>query len=877
MRVDYIQRSVKMNKPSGCIGCPLYNERGPLLAQGSPDDAKFIYILDQPSHIDFNNGQLLSGSTGAIFNRQLYDANIYRREVFITCAVKCECTDSSRLREAREHCNKYITREIQKCSSDVVVLAGQDVFQNFIGTYSTYQQCGISYNPTNNVNTRLGCVEQKDGRKWIGIPHPSEYMRNPSIKDEIVMHLKKAKQINAKNIPLPRVHTGLSRAELTEYKQILSKDIGAFADDVETFQMSGVSEDDYVGGDYTVDLAGYSIGPYEALVIKPEDIDIFKPLYSNPALTNYQHNGMYDQFHIARLLGHNALYDGPFITRRHQPWMDGMLAAHYHKSYKIKYLKPDCLSRYTTLPYYDRSIEKVDRKFYNGLDVMATYQECETLTRLLKEQGSWEVFNEIGMRILPILEEQRIEGVRVDARKALLFRRLIEWKLEESQRLVLELCEGEDPSNPHVLKRLLYDVWSLPKQYAKHTSKLTSDFDSRQKLIKWINHPKYPQRKLTYAVAEQVLNLVDFFVGERKKLEYLDRISPDVKIHAYYKAHGAWSFRLSSTPNLQNFPVHDISNWGGAGKDTTGLANPLGIEKPTESFGSLRSMLIADTPDDLILSIDYAQMQLWIYAELSDCKWLKQIRDSGEYLYGVVYEKLFNKPFFKEGLPRIKANKRKEVLAQLLRSAKTVPLGFIFGRTGEAVAAQYGWTSAEGVAYRSWFFKECAELEPYHKFLEEQMKRDGYLKLPYGNVCWFPDRKVTDALNAPAQSTEALMLQESVIMIDEQFKARGWFPHTRVMLTVHDSISINVYNAKNNPQHLIEVYEHVVNPILSRPNPYLNNSVAPYEAEVSYMWDWDTTPYDQWKEQVLNAAIGGTCRTNQDSNQSSRNERPILA
>jgi|SRR5688572_10513981 len=853
-----------MTKPSSCRDCPLYEARGPLLAQGSYDDAKIIYIIDKPSTVDFNNGALISGSTGNILNRQLYDANIYRRELFITSTIKCECLDSSKMRGAQEQCAKFIDREIQQCKSDTVILAGQDVFSKFIGSYSTYQQSGVEYHPTDNVNTRIGCVEQKDGLKFIGIPHPSEYMRNPSIRDEIVMHLQKAKRLNGQHISLPTVYSGIDRGSLREWYRRIST-IGAFADDVETFQMSSVSEDDYVGGDYKVDLVGFSIGATEAVVIAPSDIDIFKDLYTNPSLTNYQHNGMYDQFHISRLLGHDALYAGPSLSRRYQPWMDGMLAAHYHKSYKFKYLKPDCLSRYTDLPYYDRDIEKVDRKFYNGLDVMATFQECQTLTGLLQKMGCWELFNDIGMKILPLLEEQRIAGVKVDIRKAVLFRELLEWKLQESQQRVIELCNGEDPSNPHVLKRLLYNVWGLPEQHAKHKNAkgnkpLTSDFDARQKLLKWITDPKHPKRREQYAQAYQVMNLVDYFTGERKKIEYLDRISEDLKIHAYYKAHGAWSFRLSSTPNLQNFPVHDISNWGGASKDTSTFENPLGITAPTESFGSLRSLIVADKPDDLILTIDLAQVQLWIYAELSDCKWLKSIRDRGEYIYGVVYERLFNKPFAKEGMPCTKKNKRKDVLAQLLRSAKTVPLGFLFGRTGEAVAAQYGWTNQEGIAYRAWFFKECHELEPYHRRIEATMKKQGYMQMPYGNVCWYPDMKVNDALNAPAQSTEAFMIQESIIMIDEQFKARGWWPETRVMLSVHDSISMNIHNAKVNPDHLIEAYEQVVSPVLNRQNKYLNNAIFPHEAEVSYMWDWETLPYDEWKEQVINGnnPFGGT-------------------
>lgn len=842
-----------MNKPDGCVGCPLYEQPGPLLAQGSPHDAKFIYIVDSPRKGDMQEGALLKGTEGRIFNKQLYEAGIFRSEVFITSLVKCACPHPTPnlFDRAAAHCSKYLHHELAKCKSDVVVLSGQAAFSYLVGTYSTYQECGVNYIPTQNVNARMGCVEQFDGRKWIGTPGLMDYITNPTIRDECEEHLRKAKRLNGQKIPLPRVHTGVSGINLLEIKEQIEH-CGAFSDDVETFQMSGVLEDDYVGGDYAVDLIGFSVGPTEALVIGPSDLSIFSPLYSNPALTNYQHNGMYDQFHVSRLLGHSALYADHTLTSRHQPWMDGMLAAHYHKSYKYKYLKPDCLSRYTDLPYYDRDIEKVDRAFYNGLDVMATHQECVTLTRLLKKMGCWDLFNEIGMRQLPMLEEARIAGVRIDLRKAVLFHDIMEWKLEESKRMALELCGGEDPSNPHVLKRLMYDVWKLPEKRTKRHAKdgsikltTTSNFDARQKVLADIT--KTPALREKYATAIQVLNLVDFYSGERKKLEFLSRISEDFKIHAYYKAHGAWSYRDSSTPNMQNWPVHDISNWGGASKDTTGVDNPLGIENK-EKLGSLRSIVVADKDDDLLLSIDLNQVQVWIMAELSGCKWLRDIRNRGEYLYGVVYEKLYNAPFFVEGMPRTKRNKRKDVLAQNLRSAKSVPLGFLFGRSGEAVAQQYGWTPQEGVEYRNWFFSQCPELREYHEFLEAQMKQHGHMVQAYGNWTWFPEGNKNDALNAPAQSTEAFMIKESCILIDQEFKRRGWYPHTRIMLTVHDSITMNIHGATTNPQHLIDVYEQVVNPVLSRPNIHLNNAIFPHEAEVSYMWDWDTLPYDAWKE-----------------------------
>lgn len=851
-----------MPKLEACNGCPLYNAPGPTPPQGDYQSAKFIYITDMPSYKDSIPGVLFSDGVGNVLNRQLYEANISRGEVLVTSVIKCHCADPSKFNEAAKHCSRFITRELERAKADTVILAGQRAFDRFIGHYSTYTPL---YRPTNKIHARMGCVEQKDHRKWIGTPHPEEYMKMVAIRDEVIEHLRKAYRLSGVPLPLVKVHVNQSDEELLKCARLIKYTIKEFADDVETHQMSSVEEDDYVGGDYAIDLAGMSLGPWQAVVFNPSQLELFAECYEDPTIWRYEHNGMYDQYHVAKTIGHHRLYDRYNIFS-HNQWMDGMLAAHYHKSYKYKYLKPDCLSRYTDLPYYDRKIEKVDRKFYNGLDVIATHQECLRLRQLLTDLGCWDLFMNVGMKILPLLEEERQIGVRVDLRKAFLFRKIMEAKMAKAYELIMKIGGGLDPTNPHDLKKLLYQVFKLPVQTTKrakkdgtHTQTETSDYESRKRIVAHIDATPVERRLPSWELAKSLITLVDYYNGERKKLEYLDRISPDGRIHAYYKAHGERPFRLSSTPNLQNFPVYDISDWGGARKANKGAGDPLGFEQ--KAYGSLRSLVVADDDDDLILTIDFEQVQLWIYAALTGCKWLLDIFESRDYIYGIVYEKLYNEPFFEQGKPRTKDYIRKDVPQQRIRRAKAVPLGFLFGRTADAVSAEYGWEKSEGHALRRWFFDNCPELLRSYADTEMQVRQKGYLRQAYGNVMWFPGGKANEAINSKAQSAEAFIVMEAKIRINEAFKRRGW-TKTRLMLSVHDSISMNIHGAKSNPAHLIDAYENIVAPILDAPNPNFGGFAFRHAAEVSFMWDWDTQKYSKWKE-GLNAEVNA--RSDQDS------------
>lgn len=834
------------HKPATCQSCTLYTAPGPCWGSGDPTHAKIIYIAQNPGQDEVRAEpmQPLIGPSGRIFNRQLFEAGIRRDELFITNQVKC-LTPANRAPTDNEirHCKPLLQRELDRCRADTVVLAGDIALKANLDRYSSISP---KYRPVGGIFSRMGCVERRDGRKWISTIHPAFVMRMPEFKAAAVDHLKKAWVISG--LPLQEIRiveypTNSEVLALVDHIMLSSRE---FADDVETAQSFELEEDDYIGGDYHVTMCGVGGRPYEALVLTPDQIPLLAPIYSDPGIEWYEHNGNYDQFHIGKALEKD--FNNPFTPKPNH--FDTMQATHFLRSFAPKKLKPFVLSQYTCLPYYQGAGSKKDHlgslnmRLYNGMDIITTFLAAKEQKRQLANWNLTEVFREFGMPVLPILEEMRINGVNVNLRRALVFKRVLEQRIAKAQENIGKIAGPMfNPNSSQQVRDLLYNRMKLPVQYnqkGRDERKPTADFEARKRLRRWVEEGRLETHKVPYIL----LQLLDFIAGEEKKLEYIGRISGDGRMHPYYKAHGTSSFRLSSSPNLQNFPVYDINDWGGARRDDFETAeNPID-DKPSQGLGSLRSLIVPDDPEtDWLLTCDFEQLQMWIYAARFQVKWLLEMFENREYIYGIVYEALYKEPFFQPGMPKQKRYKLADVPEQRIRRAKAVPLGLLKGRTAGAIAKEYGWPLSEANNLFNWFFSKAPEMKAAHNAIEYQVKQKGYLKHAFGQLVHFPAGKLSDAFDSCAQSDESFVLRGSLIEIQKNLWASGLRQlGNRLALTTHDSITINVKHT-----NAVQVYETIIKPALERPIPQLNGFKFRHSADMTKQWDWNTTDWPKWK------------------------------
>lgn len=825
-------------KPNFCENCPLVNSPGPVWGAGNRKTAKIVYIGQNPGLQEIRYSHPFVGPSGRVRNRQLVQAGIRLDEIYETNQVKCLTPDN---RPPTDHeircCKRIVDAELADAKADVVVLAGATAFSANIGSYSTLSPF---YSPSTSIMNRMGCVELRDGKKWIGTVHPALIMRMPDWQEAAVEHLKKAWSLVGVDVPRPEVVEHVTNEFILDYIVPEALKVGEFAYDVETTDSIEVEEDDYIGSDRLMTMCGISFEQYKAYVLDPEQVNYLEPLFASGSWA-YAHNQEFDKYHVQKEVAA-------------QKWrvqeMDTMQATHFLYSYAPKKLKPFCVSMYTNLPYYNRDLGKINKRLYNGMDCIATLQAAREEKRQHEKWGTTKVFFDFGQKVLPILEEQRRIGCNIDLKKALLLRTVIQQRLAKGEVLIAKLAGPLfNWNSPKQVMELLYTTWQLPKQYngKKHEQKLTGDQEARKRLRTWLRKPEAEiyRRSLgidpkIHQAATILLDLLDFCGGEKKKLEYFDRISPDGRIHAFYKAHGTWSLRFSSTPNLQNFSDRDVGGWGGSRRGERDTTDPTGGEQL--ALGSLRSIVIPDDPDrDSLLTCDFEQMQLWIYATIFNVKWLLDVYESREYIYGVVYEKLYKEPFFLEGKPKTKAFKHPGVLKDRLLRAKAVPLGFTFGRSGESVADEYMWPVSEGNQLQRWWFGLNPEIPASFDKVKYLISQKTWIRHIFGQVLHYPSGMLTDAVNSHAQSNEAMVVRETMILIDEEFKRRK-YPNTRIVLSVHDSLTFNI------PDDLVEeVYEQSICPILTRPIPQLKGFRFRHSADIGKCWSWKNESLSEWR------------------------------
>ena len=844
-------------KPEYCMDCPLYNMPGPVPAEGDPRSAKFAYIAQNPAEEEVREGGPLRGGSGRVFNRQLFEAHISRSEVYVTNLVKCMTPRTAGGFEkpparAIMKCAPFLQRELDELRTDTIVLAGQVAWDHFIGRYSTLSP---RYLAPSSIVQRMGCVEQRDGRKWIGTIHPAFIMRMPMFRDAPIEHLKKAWAISGQAIPLPKVLWDPDPKEVKRHAEA-ARDLGRYADDVETDQRLwnyDVDEDDFIGGDYQLTMCGFSAVAYEAVILPPARLTEWDDVWRDPRTTQFEHNGEYDRYHLEKVCDALALESAldPSVPKsiRH----DTCLGQHYLHNNMRKALKPHCVSLYTNLPYYDRALGKVDERLYCGMDNIATLATGCEQQRQMSALGVpcppfrnyLDLFMKLGMPQLPVLEMQRRVGCNTDVRKAMFFHRILSSKLTQGEELIKRMLGPYfNWNSPQQVQDLFYKKWALPPQYKtvdlKPTKKdptrggkkkaLTCDDKARKALTRWIERDE--ERMLLHKQALLYFKIADVVSETKKLLDYFNRISPDNRIHAYWKPYDE-TFRYASVPNIQNWPTWSI------GKRSDG-----------SELGSMRSIIIPDHEDDAQISTDFEQIELWTYAQIFHIQYMLAIYAKGEYIYGRAYEDAFGKPFFQSGKPRTKKFRHPDVTdAELLR-AKAIPLGFLYGREGESVAAEHGWPAEEGRRYRAAWYAKNSELPNAHAWIQYEMKQKGVLRPPPGFLLHYAQPSL-QGVNCFGQTPAFAMLAWCLVELERRFvdyrKKRGW-SRLRTVLTVHDSILTNVHEGRKHPEHMVEVYEDVIKPTLERPVPWLSDFRYRHEAKFGMMWDWEMISPEKWKE-----------------------------
>ena len=434
---------------------------------------------------------------------------------------------------------------------------------------------------------------------------------------------------------------------------------------------------------------------------------------------------------------------------------DTMIAA-YLLNYTIK---DDIATLANDLSYdiefYNKKKELTDIEFARNSILRAKfiYESYPELDKKLKEEEVYDLYSNIEYPLIKVLAKMEIEGIRVDAKILEDMKKDISTKIEEVEKDIYTLAGEEfNIASPKQLGEILFDKLKLP--YAKKNK------------TGYVTDANVLGRLTNYEIVAKILEYRMLTKLYSTYLEgILNTISSDGKIHTIYTQALTRTGRLSSIePNLQNIPIRN-------------------------EFGRLIRKAFVPEENSIILSSDYSQIELRVFAHLSNVKELVDAFNNNLDIHTKTAMDIFN----------VDMN---DITPLMRRQAKAVNFGILYGISSYGLSEDLKISPSEAKKFMDKYFETYPGIKDYMQKLIDDAYLKGYsitlmnrrrnieeLKNTNHNIKSMGERM---ALNTPIQGTSADILKKAMIEIDNIFTKENI--KSKMLLQVHDELIFNVYN-----------------------------------------------------------------------------------
>ncbi len=398
------------------------------------------------------------------------------------------------------------------------------------------------------------------------------------------------------------------------------------------------------------------------------------------------------------------------------------------------------------------AIQDVTR--YASADAEVPLRLQKILTQRMQEKNVISIFRNIEMPLVPVLEEMEYNGIRVDVD---LFRNLS----HDFKKRLLEI-------EKHVFTAVGYSF------NLNSTQQLSKALFETLKLL-----PPDPTNKTkagNYSTSASVLEdlrgkheVADSILEYRELAKlvstYLDALPLQInqrtgRVHTSFNQTGSVTGRLaSSDPNLQNIPTR------------------------TETGHQVRKGFIAD-PGNLLLSVDYSQIELRVVAHMSGDEAMLNAFRAGQDIHATTAAAIYN-----VALDQVTKEQR--------RHAKAINFGLIYGMSAFGLASGTDLTLAEAENFVKDYFFHFPRVKQYLDGIRKLAAQQGYVETLLGRRRYFPNlknpanaqiraREEREAINAPIQGTAADILKIAMIKLPNALHKAGL--KAKMLLQVHDEL-----------------------------------------------------------------------------------------
>ena len=406
---------------------------------------------------------------------------------------------------------------------------------------------------------------------------------------------------------------------------------------------------------------------------------------------------------------------------------------------------------------YDKKEELSEEEFIKRSieRVMFIYNSHDIFYKKLVSDGMEELYNEIELPLSRVLADMELNGIRVD--KAVLegMKDSLQEKIQVVSEEIYNLAGHEfNIGSPKQLGVVLFEELNLPYGKKNKTGYVT-DANVLGKLI------EYPIVRLILEYRLYTKLYTTYIEG------ILNAVSSDGKIHTIYTQALTRTGRLSSIePNLQNIPVRN-------------------------ELGRLIRKGFVPEEDSLLMSSDYSQIELRMFAHLSDVMELKEAFNNHMDIHT------------KTAMDIFKVNES-DVTKNMRRQAKAVNFGILYGISPYGLAEDLGISPKEAKSFIEKYFETYPGIKDYMNKEIEVAHKNGYVKTIMGRIREIQELSSSNymqrsmgermALNTPVQGSSADILKKAMIEIDRIMKDKKM--ESTMLLQVHDELIFNVKNSE---------------------------------------------------------------------------------
>jgi len=835
------QQPRSIAESSVCFDCDLHSKCRYNCLAGEGMRGTIMLVGQKPEGGDIAAQRPFRGDIGRKVNFLLERAGLHRDAIYLTHAVKCDIPSNKKpTKKYLQACRPHLIEEIRWVRPKIIVTMGTEALQQiapWAGSADDWRGFPI---PIHNSAGKLVCY-------CIPTLSPKQALNDPTSDPILIRDLKLAKRM-LKDKWLPpamdfKVKTITNIDELKVLaKKLIQSDSWAF--DLETKGFKFLRD--------IILCASFSIDGKQAYVVPIDKefrvdgvernwegmerelvINILKKIFLSKAKKAAQ-GGKFDlkwlkaygisvrNFDFDTLLAHHLVdsekpHDLTFIAQ----WY-GLIHEKYDAALEEAkklvgndYSKIDCDTLY----------------YYAGIDAAVTKGLRPILEAELIKTGTRKVFDDIAMKLNPLLADMEYQGVRID--------------LVEMNKIIVSTDEGIAQYSAEICELLKIDEFKpnatkeikafFTKKRIRLTKKTPSGaFSYDEEVLK-----SFKNNSKVGVLCTAVLKLREL---SKLKTTYLDgngkrdnktgelkgmrnRLDANHFIHSNFLIHGTYTGRLASAgPNLQNIPKKH----------------------------GIRQLFIPDCEEDIFMDVDYRQLEVRIAAGISkDATLIREIcqgvdmhsRNASQFLMQMREDEFL----------AVMADKTHELYkeySEKRRAAKCVTFGVLYGSTANGVAVRENIPVEDCELFIKRFFQKYDRLYSWIKSQHQRVYDTHKIISPTGRMVKFHDlewamseycsdfdkrRRMSEvqriSVNMPVQGYGSDIFQSKCIELYHYMRKKKM--ESRFKLTIHDGFILNV---KPNEKH--ELKEIV--PVLMK--THLNkgtNHEVPLEVDIAFTDKWE--------------------------------------